>query len=76
MSVFRELTLCQRKSLGFLMAQLSSGERIKFSELRRRAEAEQITYRSLAKSGKLLRVVVTEERGKLFWELPTELIKF
>ena len=71
MSVFRELSVTQKRSLAFLKSELSNGAK-EVVELQRKARAARIPIRSLTSSRKLLRIKVSRvgQNGSFVWELP------
>ena len=72
MSLFRELSLTQKRSLEFLKTELSDGAK-EVVELQRKARAARIPLRSLTASRKLLQIEVSRagQTGAFFWHLPT-----
>jgi len=70
MSLFRELSATQKRSLEFLKTELSSGAK-EIVELQIKARQARIPLRSLTASRKMLNVRVSRvgQTGSFIWEL-------
>lgn len=71
MSVFRELSPTQKRSMEFLKSELASGAKVSVVELQQKARAARIPLRSLTASRKMLNVRVSRDgqTGSFIWEL-------
>lgn len=74
MSVFRELSPTQKKSLEFLKRELSDGSKKEVRQLQIKAQSLRIPPRSLTFSRKMLGIKVTRDGqiGGYFWRLPNK----